>query len=147
MTEINFYFNSKSISDVICKLCAKALNRQLNIFIQTEDKVVAKKLSKKLWQAKPIHFFLPNSISIDKNSNITPIIIGNNLNDHILKKEILINLCKKIPIFFSQYNKCIEIIDYDPETKKIGREHYSYFSSRGYRIETYNLSKNKDVQH
>ena len=140
MTEVTFYFNTQNIFDTICKICIKALSKNLNTFIQTNNIEEANKISQKLWLFKSNHVFLPNTKADDENLSLSPIIIGNDLNDHIKKKEILINLNPEVPFFFSQYNKFIEVIDHNQNKKKIGRKHYSFFSNRGYKIQTYDLT-------
>ena len=61
------------------------------------------------------------------------------------KKRNLINLCKKIPIFFSQYNKCIEIIITILKQKKLVEN-----TTHTFRVDTelkHITYQNKDVQH
>ena len=54
--------------------------------------------------------------------------------------EVLINLAREIPAFFSSFERVIEPVDNDENHKAVSREHYRFYRDRGYPL------KNQEIK-
>lgn len=138
MTQIDFYLLASSDPntrwDFCCRLTEKVqrLGHRILIAVDTQDD--AEKLNQLLWSFKP-ESFVPHRIINDAQHPITPVEITYNheASDH---QDVLLNLGKQIPSFFSRFKRMSEFVTEDEATKVWTREHYRYYKERGYPIET-----------
>lgn len=56
--------------------------------------------------------------------------------DHM---QVLVNLAPEVPHFFSRFEKTLEIIDSDQQTRLLGRERYQYYRHRGYPLKHFDI--------
>ena len=54
-------------------------------------------------------------------------------------RELLVNLADQPPADLDRYTRIIEIVDSDPERKRLSRERYKLYRERGCALETHNL--------
>ena len=145
MTDINFYV-SKEIGlnnrfSIVYRLINKGLQRNLNIYIYTDTEDTSKKIDDYIWTKKSTSF-IPHEISTDRQpkkstaeSNIT---ISHDL-EPFTECDYLINLSNIRPPFFSRFSKMAEILDNHDTIINAGRERYSFYRDRGYKLNYYKL--------
>lgn len=138
MTQIDFYLLASQDPgtrwDFCCRLAEKAQRLGHKVLISVDNKEDAETLNQLLWSFKP-ESFIPHRIINDNQYPATPVEItySNESGDH---KDVLLNLGKQIPSFFSRFNRLSEFVTEDEATKVWTRDHYRFFKERGYPIET-----------
>lgn len=58
--------------------------------------------------------------------------------------QVLVNLAPEVPHFFSRFEKTLEIIDDDDQTKLLGRERYQFYRNRGYPLKHHDINAVSD---
>ncbi len=146
MTQVDFYIlghqSSRTLELMVCRLCAKALEADMYVYINTRDAQQAAQLDELLWSFKA-ESFLPHQNLLTDNSlsEICKIPIIINKGDQIPDgyHQLLINLSSDIPHFFSRFERVAELVDKDENEKQLGRERYRFYRERGYLLKKYDL--------
>ena len=137
MTRIDFYQLDPArhqADQVVCRLCQKAWeNRKLTLLL-TESAQQSQQLDQKLWTFVD-DSFLPHDTE-ETGDFVTPILIHDNP-DPAGERQLLINLSGRVPGYFAQFERVIELVTED--NKAQARQHYSYYKERGYPLNHHNL--------
>lgn len=121
MTHIDFYVLNTDDTDVWLLLIEQLTLRSIR-------------------SGKTVHIHTGNPAATDCLSNIFGDIVGANESglsiDHAGEPEgeqhELINLAPEVPHFFSRFERTLEIIYQQEQSRSIGRERYRYYQVRGY---------------
>jgi len=138
MTQIDFYLLASSDPntrwDFCCRLIEKAQRMGHKVLVSLDSKADAEAFNQLLWSFKP-ESFVPHRLLNDIQYPATAVEITytNDAGDH---QDVLLNLGKQIPAYFSRFNRMSEFVTEDEETKVWTREHYRFYKERGYPIET-----------
>jgi DNA polymerase III subunit chi len=138
MTKIDFYLLASSDPnirwDFCCRLIEKVQRLGHRILVTVDTKEDAEAFNQLLWSFKP-ESFVPHRLILDTQLQPMPVEITYNdeAGDH---QDVLLNLGKQIPSFFSRFNRLSEFVTEDEATKIWTREHYRFYKERGYPIET-----------
>ncbi len=139
MTRIDFYtLEPDSPGDrflLVCRLVEKARAAGLRVLIHCPDGEQARHLDRLLWTFRQ-DSFLPHGIvgQTDLDLGLTPILIGADGTPDS-EDQVLINLAKDVPSFFSRFERVCETVDQDPAVRAAGRERFRYYRDRGYPLE------------
>lgn len=145
MTQIDFYIlgdnSHRDINLMVCRLCEKALAKQMNVFIYTHSQTQAQQLDELLWTFKT-NSFIAHTNQLDEritnDSFAYPVIISSErTNDHY--NHLLINLTEKTPSFFQQFKRIAELVGKSEGEKEIARNRYRYYLQQGYTLNKYDL--------
>lgn len=147
MTRIEFYSNVTDKQYLLASIVEKALYKQKQITVFTEDIESANSVSTCLWQNQPSSF-LPHVMAHQTHADKTPIIIACKKNsagqaDDVTQDELLINLTKLEPPFFSRFTHLIEIVGNEESDKASARQRYKFYRDRGYEIQHFDQAKAK----
>ena len=150
MTRIDFYILSSDNLDsrlrVACRIAHKAVQRRHRVFVNAADEADANRLDDLLWtfsQGSFIpHLVAGRGLPADGEE---PVVIGvgdsNSADDPPVEAgehwDVMINLARDVPGFFSRYSRVAEIVDADPARRNHGRQRYRYYQDRGYKLETH----------
>ena len=138
MTVIDFYTHVSDPLRVAVQLVRKALPQHGKIRVLTEDEMMTAQLDKRLW-IEPATGFLPHCRLDNPLASDTPVLV-----DHCLMHEgaaeVLINLQRQVPDFFSRFERLVEIIGTDSDAVSEGRKRYRFYQERGYMLRAHNLS-------
>ncbi|MES2499461.1 MAG: DNA polymerase III subunit chi [Pseudomonadota bacterium] len=139
MTRIEFYSNVADKQHLLVSLVEKALLKQRQVTLFTEDVNSAVSVSDCLWENQPASF-LPHVIAHHAHETKTPIIIACKKNaagqaDNVTQDELLINLTLQEPPFFSRFTHLIEIVGNEESDKLGARQRYKFYRDRGYEIQ------------
>ena len=139
--QIDFYILNDDVDRLsfACQLIEKAYRRQHRLFIQCSHEQQAHQLDDKLWLYK-VNSFIPHNIQGEGPNQPPPVQLGyseqaNGYND------ILINLSLEVPSFHTQFKRVIEIVDTNEDTKQALREHYRYYQSQSYKINSHKIAQ------
>lgn len=141
MTKIDFYLipesNTKSRLDFACRLTEKAYKKRHRIYIHVDSKTDAHTLDELLWTYRD-DSFLPHNLYGEGPDPAPPIQIG--FDQHPEKhRDILINLSKTVPAFYTQFARVLECVINDPMIQAEARDHYRLYRSHGTEINTHKL--------
>ena len=138
MTRINFYQIGieETAMDFACRLIIMIYRRGHQIHVHTGQRDKAEELDNLLWSWDSSRF-LPHEIYTKSGS--ARIKIG----DHDVPEDhydVLINLSKEIPDFFSRFERVTEIVPMIPEQRERARKNYRFYKDRGYQLEYHQVS-------
>lgn len=141
MPKIDFYIlatdNENDYFDFVCRLIEKAYKNQHRIYIHAENRAMAHQLDELLWTYRE-DCFLPHHLYGEGPDPAPPIQIGFDIKPD-KHRDILINLHKTIPDFFTQFSRVCEIISNNPENQAAARERYRDYRAQGFNITTHKL--------
>lgn len=150
MPKVNFYALQQDSDGArltfACRLAQKAFSLGHKIHIQTASPQQSMQLDDLLWTASPASF-LPHSLLdasnlTDANSSPTQaheaITIGIQAPTQE-RQDVLINLSEKIDDCHANYAVINEIVLADPGSLKLGREHYRFYQSQQYSLQSHKI--------
>lgn len=141
MPKIDFYIiedtNPAARFQLVCRLIEKAYKNRHRIYVNTENQIDAHQIDELLWTYRETSF-LPHNLYGDGPEIAPPIQIGFNVTPE-KQRDILINLSKHVPNFYTQFSRILEIISTDPDVQAAGRENYKYYRAQHLKIDTHKL--------
>lgn len=159
MTRVDFYLLSSTDSmsrlQTVCKLIDKANSRGQRVFVHSDDTELLKKLDESLWSFRPDRFIAhrlliePNpSAGVDEsaagsaaeNTQATTLeSVTLSSYEPVRTDAVLINLASEVPVFFSRFERTLEVIDGQDSIRLDGRARYRFYQERGYPLKYHNL--------
>ncbi len=144
MTQIDFYILQAAADQrretYACRLTEKAFKAGKKVFIYTESFADAQRLNTQLWTFRG-EAFLPHDIYPDTNPSNVNIRIGYLPHQSHPSFEVLINLTSQIPPFFNDYERVLEIINQEPETRDQGRARFRHYRGLGFELKSHDIEK------
>ncbi|HEY9136396.1 MAG TPA: DNA polymerase III subunit chi [Pseudomonadales bacterium] len=137
--------NTETRLPFLCKLVEKIYRLDKQIYIHCTSQGQAEHISKSLWSTRKESFLAhdiignqASSTSPETPSPSSPIEIG--YHDSPKYPDVMINLADDIPSFVGRFNRVVELVADDEQTKAKARERYTYYRNRGYTLKTHDLS-------
>ena len=137
MTRVDFYQldpGKHKQDKIVCQLCQKAYDNNQRTLLLTQSPEQTAHLDRQLWVFSD-DSFVPHDAQ-ESEDFASPILIHNNPEPKG-ERQLLINLSNKIPPYFAQFERVIELVTED--NKQSAREHYSYYKDRGYPLNHHSL--------
>ena len=159
MTRVDFYLLSSTDSDsrllTVCKLIDKVSSRGQRVFVHSDDTELLEKLDESLWNFRPDRF-IAHRLLIEQNpgaagydgeaGSVHDSIEAAPLESVTLSSyepvridAVLINLASEVPVFFSRFERTLEVIDGQDSIRLDGRARYRFYQERGYPLKYHNL--------
>jgi DNA polymerase-3 subunit chi len=143
VSRIDFYVLSQEGGDarlrVACRLAEKAVEQGKRVYVQTASEAETQRLDELLWTFND-RSFLPHEVAGDAGPSHERVVIllgeGAAPASH---RQLLINLTNSMPTALSEYERVAEIVDPDPERKRLSRERYKAYREQGCELESHNL--------
>lgn len=143
MTQVDFYMtageNERARLGFACRLVEKALSSGKRIYLLTQDQQQSSVLDKLLWTFKP-GSFIPHELQSDSTDPDCPVLISHNQPPE-QERQVLLNLSDTVPEFFSRFERVLEILNQQPETRDLGRSRYSFYRDRGYPLKYHEIKR------
>jgi DNA polymerase-3 subunit chi len=140
---VEFYVLSEDAPDArlrwACRLAEQAAEQGSRVYLQTADPGQAQRLDDLLWTYKD-GSFLPHEIFVGGPAPHARVMVL--LGDAAAPpshRQLVVNLTNAIPAELEQYERVAEIVDVDPERKRIARERYKQYRERGCTLESHNV--------
>ena len=144
MTRVDFYILSananRTSEQVLCSLTGKAWKQGNSVYIHTDSSDRSNRLDNLLWTFKDTSF-LPHGLVDQSDVKKIPILIGHEDPPADLH-DIMINMTSSVPLFFSRFDRLIEIVNQLSQAnnnREEARERYRFYQERGYTLNTHNL--------
>lgn len=139
--KIDFYIleedSARARYNFICKLLEKAYKNRNRVYVNAQDQAQAHTLDEMLWTYRD-DSFVPHNLYGDGPELQPPIQIGFDIVPE-KQNDVLINLHSDIPNYYRQFARVIEIVSADPAVQTVSREHYKFYRSAGFTINTHKL--------
>ena len=139
MTQIDFYTHVQDKQLLACKLSAKALEQGLRVLVLAPDESEAARMDQMLWRI-PATGFLPHCRARDPLADVTPVIVDHDPGE-LTHDQVLLNLGSERPVFFSRFQRLIEIVTGDEADRLAARERFRFYRDRGYEIRSHDMSQ------
>lgn len=156
MKQIDFYIlgddSPRDINQMVCRLCEKAFEQEMNVLIYTKSLLQAQQLDDLLWTFKADSFIAHSFVSHNNQLNeiepdssfFYPVLISSELSEEMANnktpnKRLLINLTDETPPFFQQFERMAEIVGKNSDEKEIARNRYRSYRQKDYTLNKYDL--------
>ena len=142
MTRIDFHVNAPSKIAYACRLARKARAAGNLLVFYSADRNLLAALDRDLWTFSALDF-LPHCFASDPLAGVTPILLaGASKSDaeQFAHHDVLINLDRKEPEFFSRFERLIEIVGADEEDRAAARARWRFYEDRGYALTHHDLA-------
>ena len=121
-----------------CRLTEKAYGLKRKIHAFTSSAAMARELDELLWTFRQ-GSFVPHALLLSgTQESAVPVTIGHE-DQPDTSGDFLINLGDEIPAFFDQYERVAEIVDATPDSRRSGRERFSFYRDNGFEPNTHNI--------
>ncbi len=141
MTRVDFYVlkagSRGNRYTLAARLAEKAWRSGHRVLLSVDGAEEQRHMDRLLWTFRDISF-VPHGLVGQADPALHPVLIT--LDDADGEHEVLINLRRDIPPYFSRFERMAECIDLEPETLKRGREHYRFYRERGYPLQTHEVA-------
>ena len=137
MTQIDFYTHVQDKQLLACKLSAKAMEQGLRVLVLTPGENDTERMGQMLWSI-PATGFLPHCRARDELAPVTPVIVDHEPGE-LVHEQVLLNLSPTRPVFFSRFQRLIEIVTTDEADREAARERYRFYRDRGYEIRSHDM--------
>jgi DNA polymerase-3 subunit chi len=143
MSRVDFYVLSDEGSDArlrfACRLAEKAVDQGHRVYIQTASLTEAQRLDELLWTFND-RSFLAHELAVgDAASHERVMVMLGEIDAPVTHRQLLINLTERLPSDVNAYERIAEIVDVDPERKRLSRERYKQYRERGCALESHSL--------
>jgi DNA polymerase-3 subunit chi len=143
VSRVDFYVLSQDVGDarlrVACRLAEKAYQQGKRVYLQTSSFAETQRLDDLLWTFSD-GSFLPHEVAGDGDPSHerVMILIGERIAP-ATHRQLLVNLTDTLPAPVTDYERVAEIVDTDPERKRLSRERYKAYREQGCELESHNI--------
>ncbi len=120
-----------------CQLVNEAYAAQETLYIHTSTQTEAEHIDTLLWTYQD-DSFIPHKLYDPGDSTPPPVQIGFDLTP-LKPANILLNLTREIPAFYSQYSRMIEIVFSDPLVQQLARDRFRQYRDLGHELTTHKI--------
>lgn len=136
MTEVNFHSRVAQPMAYACRLLRKAVRKGAKVVV-TGPQATLTALDAALWTVEPLDF-IPHVMPMPGRPLAprfleTPLWLHVTLADAV-HHQVLVNLGSEAPAGFESFERVIEIVGTDDDSRLAGRHRWKHYASRGYEI-------------
>lgn len=146
MTErVDFYVlknaNPRARHVFACRLTEKAYSKQLRVLLLAADAAQARELDELLWTFDD-GAFVPHQVleAGAEPDPLTPVNICLDVQSPV-DAALALNLAGQDPDSLARFARIAEIVDEDPERRRLGRERFKAYRERQITLETHQLNE------
>jgi DNA polymerase-3 subunit chi len=143
MTRIDFYVLPEKGSDdarvTACKLCDRAVSSGHRVFINVPEHADREAIEKLLWSLRQGSFISHERYEgAALTEPLASVLLGTSEPPQS-HTGVLINLAQEVPLYFSRFERVLEIVAGDEAQRGKSRERYKFYKDRGYALATHKL--------
>lgn len=143
MSRVDFYVLSEDGTDArlrfACRLAEKAVDQGMRVYIQSASLAEAQRLDELLWTFSDRSFLAHEIANESSPSHPQVMVLLGDADPPPTHRQMLINLADRLPSDSEAHERIAEIVDVDPERKRLSRERYKQYRERGCTLETHTL--------
>lgn len=143
MSRVDFYVLSDATPEAAwryaCRLIEKAVDLQHRVYVRFATATEAARFDELLWTFSD-RSFLAHEIwsGGEPPHELVKVLLGDGPAPPS-HRQVLVNLSSEIPEDFANFERIAEIVDADPERRRLSRERYKQYRQHGCTLETHNL--------
>ena len=122
-----------------CRIIEKAFDVGHRVYVRVANAAEAQRLDDLLWTFSD-RAFIPHQVwnSEEAAHDVVKVLIGESPApaNH---RDVLVNISGKLPEEIAAFTRIAEIVDTDPERKRLSRELYKQYREAGCALDTHNL--------
>lgn len=104
------------------------------------DRALLERFDRELWTFSALDF-IPHCHARDALANVTPILLAGAADaDACPHHEVIVNLDRQQPEFFSRFDRMIEVVEADDADLEAGRSRWKFYKDRGYLLSRHDLA-------
>jgi len=142
LTRIDFYVLEDGARDnrytLACRLTDKIFREGHRVYLHTASEDEARHMDRLLWTFRD-QSFVPHGLTGRTGSELTRVLIGWTPPPDG-EDDVLINLAREVPSFFSRFSRVAEPLDSDPAVREAGRERFRFYRARGYPLHSHSIA-------
>jgi DNA polymerase III subunit chi len=143
VSRVDFYVLSEGAPDAIwrcaCRIIEKAFDLDHRVYVRVANASEAQRLDDLLWTFSD-RAFIPHQVLHSEESahDVVKVLIGESPApaNH---RDVLVNISGQFPEEITAFTRIAEIVDTDPERKRLSRELYKQYREAGCALDTHNL--------
>ena len=143
MSRVDFYVLSEGAPDAIwrcaCRIIEKAFDLEHRVYVRVANATEAQRLDEILWTFSD-RAFIPHQVwNLEEPTHeVVKVLIGESPAP-ASHRDVLVNISGKFPEELTAFSRIAEIVDTDPERKRLSRELYKQYREAGCALDTHNL--------
>ena len=142
MTRIDFYVLPEGSENgpalTAAQLCEKAVADGKKVHVHAPDEALTAEMDKLLWTFRQGSFIAHERQGTALSEPLPSVLIGNS-EPPATHHDVLVNFDMAVPVFFSRFERVVEIVHGDTATRAKSRERFKFYRDRGYTLETHKL--------
>ncbi|MDC8759003.1 DNA polymerase III subunit chi [Janthinobacterium fluminis] len=131
MTRIDFHTNVPDKISYACRLARKAYMARNRVVLLAEDAEQLAALNAAMWTLSETDY-LPHVLADDALAPETPIVLTDSDGAALPHHDILVNLSRRQPANFAEFQRVFEIVSAAPEDAAVGRQRYLQYKQQAY---------------
>jgi DNA polymerase-3 subunit chi len=136
MTEVNFHTSVAQPTAYTCRLLRKAVRKGSKVVVTGPQATLAA-LDAALWTFDPVEF-IPHLMPAPGRP-VAPRLLDTPVWLHVnpaeaVHHQVLVNLGPDSPVGFESFDRVIEIVGADDDSRLAGRQRWKHYANRGYEI-------------
>jgi DNA polymerase-3 subunit chi len=143
VSRVDFYVLPDDSTDArlryTCRLAEKSFEQGKRVYVQTPSLAEAQRLDDLLWTFNERSFLPHELLNGNAPAHAKVMILLGATPAPSTHRELLINLTNALPDGLESYERIAEIVDADPERRRLARERYKVYRERGCTLESHNL--------
>lgn len=143
MTRVDFYILPEGSGDsavmTACKLCDKAVDAGLKVYVNAPEAGLAEEFDGALWSYRQGGFISHERYQGRPPQEPLPAVLIGSEEPPETHHGALINLGLEVPTYFSRFERVLEVVAGTAEQRAKSRERYKFYRDRGYELKTHNL--------
>lgn len=141
MTHVGFYLLQNGGAEqrhrTVCRLIDKAYRQGLGVYVHAPDAEAVAALDTLLWTFRQ-GSFIPH-VPLAQEDGLSPVLLGCDAEPPTRLSDVLVNLTDAVPLFFSRFERVVEVIGAADDARALGRERYRFYRDRGYPLQTHQI--------
>lgn len=143
MSRVDFYVLSDPAPDAAwrcaCRLIEKAVELDHRVYVQLASAGEAARLDEMLWTFND-RSFVAHEIwdGASEPHRLVKVLLGEQPGP-LDYRQLLVNFSGAVPADLDGYARIVEIVDTDPDRKRLSRERFKQYRDRGCTLETHNV--------
>ncbi len=142
MTRVDFYVLAEGGRGnrhvLACRVADKARRAGHRVVIHAPSPEEARHMDRLLWTFQE-QSFVPHGLLGEADPACNPILIGDAA-QATEEHDVLINLAREVPTFFSRFQRLAECVDNEQAVREASRQRYRFYRDRGYPLQMHEIA-------
>lgn len=145
MTEVTFHFNVPDKVGYVCRVVRAVAGKGHRVVVTGESDEL-RELDVALWTFDPLEF-IPHCHAREAPAEVvaaSPVVLSETLQG-APHQQVLMNLGGAVPHGFERFERLVEFVTQEDESRQAGRVRTKHYRDRGYPVRNYNVATREFV--